>query len=86
MTVSLTSVLTWERSASVHPAVSQYIVAVEPVTASLLRQNIQLNDVPVRVIEGALGDGNPKKIRWDDCEVISPTYPLHKIIRNGRRM
>jgi len=59
---------------------SHHIVAVEPVTASLLRQNIQLNGVPLRVIEGALGDGNPKKIRWDDCEVISPTYPLHKII------
>jgi FkbM family methyltransferase len=59
---------------------SQHIVAVEPVTASLLRQNIQLNGVPVRVIEGALGDGNPKKVSWDDCEVISPTYPLRKII------
>jgi len=59
---------------------SQYIVAVEPVTASLLRQNIQLNGVPIRVIEGALGDGNPKKIKWDDCEIISPTYPLSKII------
>jgi FkbM family methyltransferase len=60
---------------------SQYIVAVEPVTTSLLRQNIQLNGVPVRVIEGALGDGNPKKISWDDCEIISPTYPLHTLIR-----
>jgi FkbM family methyltransferase len=60
--------------------VSQYIVAVEPVTASLLRQNIQLNGVPVRVIEGALGDGNPQKVTWDDCEVISPTYTLRKII------
>ena len=59
---------------------SPSIVAVEPVTASLLRQNIQLNGVPVRVIEGALGDGYSKKIRWDDCEVISPTHPLRKII------
>jgi hypothetical protein len=59
---------------------SRSIVAVEPVTAPLLRQNIQLNGVPVRVIEGALGGGNPKKIRWDDCEVISPAYPLHTII------
>jgi hypothetical protein len=59
---------------------SQFIVAVEPVTTSLLIQNIKLNGVHVRVIEGALGDGNPKKIRWDDCEVFSPTYPLHKII------
>jgi len=62
---------------------SQYIVAVEPVTASLLRRNIQLNSVPVRVIEGALGDGNPKKINWDNCEVISPTYPLSKIIETA---
>jgi hypothetical protein len=59
---------------------SPFIVAVEPVTASLLRQNIRLNGVPVRVIEGALGDGKPKKIIWDDCEVFSPTYPLQKII------
>jgi len=59
---------------------SQNVVAVEPVTASLLRQNIQLNGVPVQVIEGALGDGNPKKVWWDDCEVISPTYPLYRII------
>jgi len=60
---------------------SHSIVAVEPVTASLLRQNIRLNGVSVRVIEGAIGDGNPKKITWDDCEVISPTYPLKKIIQ-----
>jgi hypothetical protein len=59
---------------------SPHVVAVEPVTAPLLRQNIKLNGVPVRVIEGALGDGNPKKIRWDDSEVMSPTYPLHTII------
>jgi FkbM family methyltransferase len=59
---------------------SHHVVAVEPVTVSLLRQNIRLNDVPVRIIEGALGDGHPKKIRWDDCEIISPTCPLRKII------
>jgi FkbM family methyltransferase len=59
---------------------SQNIVAVEPVTASLLRENIRLNDVKVPVIEGALGDGKPGKISWDDREVISPTYPLHRII------
>jgi hypothetical protein len=59
---------------------SQYIVAVEPVTADLLRQNIRYNGVPVRVIEGALGDGNPKKISWDNSMVISPSYPLKDII------
>jgi len=59
---------------------SHHIIAVEPVTASLLRQNIRLNGVPVRVIEGAIGNGNPIKISWDDVEVISPSYPLIKII------
>lgn len=59
---------------------SQYIVAVEPVTATLLRENIRLNDVQVRVIEGALGDGKEELVSWDDLEVISPTYPLHRII------
>jgi len=40
---------------------SSHIVAVEPVTADLLRKNIRKNDVPVKVIEGALGDGILKK-------------------------
>jgi hypothetical protein len=60
---------------------SQHIVAVEPVTASLLEENIRLNGVPVKVIEGALGDGRPEKVRWDDLEVISPSYPLPAIMR-----
>ncbi len=59
---------------------SQKIVAVEPLTASLLRENIRLNGVPVRVIEGALGDGKPKNVNWDGYEVMTPTYPLRKII------
>jgi hypothetical protein len=56
------------------------VVAVEPVTAVLLQQNIRLNNAPVRVIEGALGDGRSKKVSWDDHEVASLTYPLRKII------
>ena len=59
---------------------SRHIVAVEPVTVSLLHENIRLNGVQVQVIQGALGDGKPEKVRWDDLEVISPTYPLDKII------
>lgn len=59
---------------------SQKIVAVEPLTASLLRENIRLNDVPVQVIEAALGDGKPKNVRWDDCTVITRTCPLRQII------
>jgi hypothetical protein len=58
---------------------SENIVAVEPVTASLLRENIRLNDARVRVIEGALGDGMPHTISWDGPGILSPTYPLRTI-------
>lgn len=59
---------------------SRKITAVEPLTTSLLRENIRLNGVSVQVIEGALGDGKPKTVSWDDCNVMTPTYPLRKII------
>ena len=59
---------------------SHYVVAVEPLTASLLRENIRLNEAPVRVIEGALGDGQTKRITWDNYEVTSPTFTLGKLI------
>jgi len=59
---------------------SRHIVAVEPVTASLLRENIRRNNVFVRVIEGALGDGKPATVIWDDYPVLTPTFPLSKII------
>jgi hypothetical protein len=62
---------------------SPHVVAVEPVTADLLRENIRLNNAPVQVIEGALGDGRPQQISWDDHEVVSLTYPLRKIIEMG---
>ncbi len=56
------------------------MVAIEPVAADLLRENIRLNTVPVRVIEGALGDGRSQKIMWDDCEVTVPTYSFRTLI------
>jgi FkbM family methyltransferase len=59
---------------------STHVVAVEPVTAKLLRENIRLNNSTVHVIEGALGNGRSKIINWDEHEVNSPTYSLRKII------
>lgn len=59
---------------------SQKVAAVEPLTASILRENIRLNSVAVQVIEGALGDGKAKTVRWDDYQVFTPTYPLSTII------
>jgi hypothetical protein len=58
---------------------SDRVVAVEPVATDILRENIRLNAVPVQIIGAALGDGNPREIRWDDCPVIAPTFPLNKI-------
>jgi hypothetical protein len=57
-----------------------HVTAVEPVTAPLLLENIRLNRVSVSVITGALGDGKPAEICWDDCRVLSPTYPLKDLI------
>jgi hypothetical protein len=59
---------------------SDHVTAVEPVTTRPLLENIRANNVGVRVIAGALGDGNRKEICWDDCRVLSPTYPLRDLI------
>jgi FkbM family methyltransferase len=59
---------------------SDHVTAVEPVAWEILRENIRLNGVDVRVIEGALGDGKPAEISWDDVRVSVPTYTLHQII------
>lgn len=59
---------------------SPHVVAIEPVTTELLTGNIQLNDVPVRIISGALGNGSPTEICWDDCRRTVPSYTLHQIV------
>jgi hypothetical protein len=60
--------------------ISSRVTAVEPVTIPPLRENIRANRVSVKVIEGALGSGKPAAICWDDCRVVSPTYPLRELI------
>ena len=57
-----------------------HVTAVEPVTTPLLLENIRANNVAVQVIAGGLGDGKPAEICWDDCRVVSPTYPLRDLI------
>ena len=60
---------------------SDKILAVEPVCWEVLEENIRLNRVPVTVVRGALGDGNPAEISWDDVRVSVPTHTLGQIIR-----
>jgi len=61
--------------------ISPHVVAVEPVCAAILRENIRLNRAAVRVIERALGDGRPREITWDSCRRVMPTCTLGRIIR-----
>lgn len=63
--------------------ISDHVTAVEPVTTPLLLENIRANNVSVQVITGALGSGKPAEISWDDCCVVSPTYPLRDLIMMG---
>lgn len=57
-----------------------HVTAVEPVTTPLLLENIRANNVSVLVIAGALGNGKPAEICWDDCRVVTSTYPLKDLI------
>ena len=58
---------------------SCHVTAVEPVTCALLRMNIRANGVSVLVIDGALGEGKPAGICWDEHRVFTPTYTLRMI-------
>jgi FkbM family methyltransferase len=59
---------------------SRHVAALEPVTTDILEENITLNHADITVIKGALGTGGPVEIAWDECRMVSPTYPLKKII------
>jgi FkbM family methyltransferase len=59
---------------------SDHVVAVEPVAWRILEENIGLNQVPVQVIRGALGDGHPAEISWDGYGEMVPTFTLRQII------
>jgi hypothetical protein len=59
---------------------SRQVVAVEPLTCDILQENLRLNDAEIRVICGALGDGTPARVCWDDRAMVVPTFPLHEII------
>jgi len=59
---------------------SRRVFAVEPVAWEILEENIRLNQVPVKIVRGALGDGNPGRITWDGITVSVPTYSLREIV------
>ncbi|WP_321507370.1 FkbM family methyltransferase [uncultured Methanoregula sp.] len=59
---------------------SPHVTAVEPVTFDILEKNIRKNKVPVGIIQGALGNGKPCEICWDNCRVTTPTFTLGTLI------
>jgi len=59
---------------------SRNVIAVEPVTTAVLEENIRLNGVSVRVIEGALGTGGTTDIEWDGVHAVVPTWPLGELV------
>jgi Met-10+ like-protein len=59
---------------------SKNVYAVEPLTGDLLRENIRLNEAPVKVMEYALGNGRQARIVWDCRLNIVQTVSLRDII------
>ena len=62
---------------------SRHVVAVEPVTTALLRENIRLNNADIRVIAAGLGNGTVSRCTWDDESAIVSTFPLGQLIRDA---
>jgi FkbM family methyltransferase len=60
---------------------SHHVSAIEPVTADLLKENIALNGVNVRVFCAALGDGSPSETEWDGICSLTSTFRLRDLIR-----
>jgi Met-10+ like-protein len=60
--------------------ISDKVLAVEPVTWEILEENIMLNQVPVKIVRGALGDGSAAEISWDGVRVSVPSYTLRQLI------
>jgi len=60
--------------------VSPHVVAVEPVSWSILEENIKLNRARVEVIRGGLGTGHPAEVSWDGWTVSVPTFTLRQLI------
>jgi hypothetical protein len=59
---------------------SDHVLAVEPVLAEVLRENVARNRLNVTVAEGALGTGERTRITWGGRTVEVTTRPLSDYI------
>ena len=62
---------------------ARQVLAVEPVMAARLRENIRLNNADIRVLEAGLGDGTETVFTWDDLPARVPTLTLAAILETS---
>jgi len=55
------------------------VTAVEPLMVDELKRNIQLNNIQIKIIEGALGNGEKQKITWGNVGKVVETYSLSQL-------
>jgi len=55
---------------------SEHINAVEPLLVDMLKRNIELNQIRLNIIEGALGDGKKHEVSWGSVKKLVKTYSL----------
>jgi FkbM family methyltransferase len=55
---------------------SEHINSVEPLLVDLLERNLELNNIHLNIIEGALGDGKKHEVSWGNLKKSVNTYSL----------
>jgi FkbM family methyltransferase len=58
---------------------SDHINSVEPLLMDKLKKNIELNQIHLNIIEGALGDGEKHEVSWGSLRKSVNTYSLSQL-------
>jgi len=58
---------------------SSYVNAVEPLMVEELKRNIELNQIHLNIIDGALGDGKKHELSWGNARKIVNTYSFSQL-------
>jgi hypothetical protein len=58
---------------------SSNVNAVEPLMVDELKRNIELNQVHLNIIEGALGDGKKYELSWGKARKVVNTYTFSQL-------
>ncbi|HPA07190.1 MAG TPA: FkbM family methyltransferase [Methanoregulaceae archaeon] len=55
------------------------VTAVEPLMVDELKRNTELNKIQIKIIEGALGNGEKQKVTWRNVSKVVETYSLSQL-------